>query len=135
MSPSDLVGLDVGQKRTGIARASTIAKLAEPMIIVDTDKAVEALKDLISKSKIEAIVVGLPRNLNGEDTAQTNWVKQWAAEAKTSIELPFYWQDESLTTKLAEARKLDSSYADAEAAAIILQDFLDGPVNERMSIE
>lgn len=135
MSPSDLVGLDVGQKRTGIARASTIAKLAEPMIIVDTDKAVETLKDLISKSKIEAIVVGLPRNLNGEDTAQTNWVKQWAAEAKTSIELPFYWQDESLTTKLAEARKLDSSYADAEAAAIILQDFLDGPVNERMSIE
>ena len=135
MSPSDLVGLDVGQKRTDIARASTIAKLAEPMIIVDTDKAVEALKDLISKSKIEAIVVGLPRNLNGEDTAQTNWVKQWAAEAKTSIELPFYWQDESLTTKLAEARKLDSSYADAEAAAINLQDFLDGPVNERMSIE
>ena len=132
MQPSDILGLDVGEKRTGIARASTIAKLAEPLIIVETSKTLEAVKDLASKVKIDAVVVGLPRNLSGEDTPQTEWVREWVKLAKAEVGLPFYWQDESLTTKLAETRQPNNSHSDAEAASIILQDFLDSPATGRV---
>lgn len=135
MEVKQILALDVGQTRTGIARASTIARLAEPLMTVETAKTVAVLKRLSSEQDIEAIVVGLPRNMQGEDTAQTDWARQWVTDIKQEIDLPFYWQDEALTSKLAEnlspAHKKDHS-VDALAAAIILQDFLDTAQAERV---
>jgi putative Holliday junction resolvase len=129
------LALDVGLKRTGIARASEAARLSEPLRTVPTTEVIKALKDLIEEYNVGAIVVGLPRNLRGNSTQQTNWVRDWVVQAKHKLDLPFYWQDEVLSTRIAEATKL--SYrkvhdVDSLAAAVILQDFLDTPEADRV---
>lgn len=133
MEISELIGLDVGERRTGIARASSIARLAEPLKTVETQKVIEELENLLSSNKVSAVVVGLPRSLNGEDTEQTRWVRDWAKQAKQQLNTTFFWQDEALTSKHAEVRaKKEEAGADAIAAQIILQDFLDTPESERI---
>ena len=129
-----MLGLDVGQARIGIARGSTMARIAEPLAVVDTDQATADISDIIKEHQVDGIVVGLPRGLNGQETDQTKWVRQWAEELKSVIDTPLYWQDEALTTKLAEELSSKKSHgADAEAAAIILQDWLDTPEAERVA--
>jgi putative Holliday junction resolvase len=133
MIVDQLLGLDVGIKRTGIARASSAAKLAEPIKTVATDDIWESLKNLIEELQPATIVVGLPRNLKGDDTDQTRWVRLWLTEAKQRFpSIDFILQDEALTTKLAESRAGKKiTDVDAHAAAIILQDFLDTNENHK----
>jgi len=130
----EYLSLDVGLKRTGIARGSEVARLSEPLMTVATTSVLAKLKDLIEEYNVGAIVVGLPRNLHGNNTQQTNWVRDWVINAKHKIDLPFYWQDEVLSTRIAEAKKLSYKKVhdiDSLAAAVILQDFLDTPEADR----
>lgn len=124
----EILALDVGLKRTGIARASTEALLAEPLKTVETDTVLAELQKILAEHQVEAVVVGLPRNSQSEDTEQTRWVREWVKQAKPQIGVPLYWQDEFLTSELAEARSGSSNNAvnsaDAVAASIILEDFL-----------
>lgn len=134
MEAKQLLGLDVGLKRTGIARASVHARLAEPLITVPTAEILKTLKELIKEHNVGTVVVGLPRNLEGNDTRQTTWVRDWVTNIKRKLEVPFYWQDEVLSTRIAEAKKLSYKKVhdiDSLAAAIILQDFLESPESER----
>lgn len=126
----EIIGLDLGLKRTGIARASTSARLPEPIATVPTEKTLDTLRQLTAGKDVEAIVVGLPRSLSGNDTDQTEWVRKWVKSAKNDLETAFFWQDEALTSHIAQERK--SNDIDAEAAAIILQDFLDTPAEQRV---
>jgi putative holliday junction resolvase len=133
----EFIGLDVGEKRTGLARGSTAARLAEPLQTVKTADVVKAISGRHRQQEISGVVVGLPRNSAGEDTAQTSWIRDWVVKAKNDLDLPFYWQDEALTTKLATSRELAKKVGskadkDAVAAALILQDFLDTPEAERV---
>ena len=134
MSPTQVIGLDVGMKMTGVARGAMVARLAEPLHSVATTDLMNELKILVGRFKADTIVVGLPRSLNGQETAQTQWVRQWVAGAKRELELPFYWQDEALTSKIAEAEaSIHKKPADSHAlaAAILLQDFLDSKEADR----
>jgi len=133
----EIIGLDVGMATTGLARASTTARLPEPLMSLPTDKVVSKVRELMGKSGLEAIVVGLPRNLSGEDTAQTKWVRDWVDKTKPRLPIPFFWQDEAITSRHAaklQTSKFKNQKFDehALAAAIILQDFLDTPENERV---
>lgn len=134
MQPGDYIGLDVGEKRTGIARASGIAKLAEPLKIVETSDVPKELKNLISQSSVKAVVVGLPRNLQGDDTPQTKWVRDWAENLKKEMSIPIYFQDEALTSKFAQSRLGGPGHKDDEAASIILQDFLNSELVNAVEI-
>lgn len=132
--PNQILALDVGKKRTGVARASTEAKLAEPLLSVDTAKIQECLRKLSNEYKVECIVIGLPRSLDGDDTEQTRWVREWVANTKPQLDVPFFWQDEALTTELAQKWMQDSKSGhdlDAHAAAAILDDFLKTPEQNR----
>ncbi len=134
MGPNQILGLDVGEKRTGIARGTMVAGLAEPLATVPADQIFDKLKVLIKEHSTQAIVVGLPRNLSGNETAQTQWVRDWVKNAKAKINLPFYWQDEALTSIQAKDLKpkvKNQVDEHALAAAIILQDFLDTSEQER----
>ena len=132
----EILALDIGAKRVGIARASMEARLAQPLKTVKTDGAIEELRKIVKENQVELIVAGLPRNLSGEDTQQTRWVRDWVAKAKTELNLPFYWQDEALTSheamaKVQRSKFKDQSYGvDAQAAAIILGDFLNTDKND-----
>jgi putative Holliday junction resolvase len=116
--------LDVG------LRGSEAARLAEPLMTVPTTEVLKTMQGLIEEYNVSAVVVGLPRNLHGNNTQQTNWVRDWVDQVKKKINLPFYWQDEVLSSKIAAAKKLSYKKVhdvDSLAAAIILQDFLDTP--------
>lgn len=122
----EYLGVDAGAARIGIARGNSVAKLAEPLKTVAAAEALRILEDLVKSNAVSAIVVGLPRNLDGNDTPQTKAVRRWTNQLKSQINRPLYWQDEALTSQ--------AGADDAQAAAIILQDFLDGPESDRVAI-
>lgn len=143
MEAIEFLGLDLGIRRTGIARGSSLAKIAQPLASLPTDDLLASLKVLIDQNRTGAIVVGLPRNLRGDDSHQTTWVRQWVTSARRKIKLPFYWQDEALTSIQARSNPFDKLRAGRQrvkgsadehslAAVLILQDFLNAPEEERV---
>ena len=124
------LGIDYGMKRIGLAVGESEAKLASPHGTVST--AHELAETIKAEGPFEAVVVGLPRNLDGSSTPQTVAVERFADDVlwrKLHIEPVF--QDEAATSAIAEERLKEAGKAytkadiDAEAAAIILQDYLD----------
>lgn len=127
---SNLLSLDVGTVRIGVAAADTIVPIALPLTTIDVDgHEVEHILELAKERHVETIVVGYPRNQSGEATAQTGIAEAFGEKLKTDVNVVF--QDESLTSVMAEDRlKADNKpYSkadiDAMAAAIILQDYLE----------
>ena len=129
----EFIGVDKGNVRVGIARGNSAARIAEPLETIDANQVIEELKKLAVQNSATGIVVGLPRDLNGNETAQTEAVREWVKSAKTEIGLKFYWQDEALTSRQAEMTEPKDTGTDAVAAAIILQDFLDSAENDRVA--
>ena len=135
-----ILALDIGTKRIGVAFADTTVRIAVPrgMIPVDGNEMAEIVKQY-RLERAELIVSGLPRNNQGEETAQTKLVQDFIVKLKAYLaqldqsEPIVKFQDESLTSVTAETHfKNDVSRAereagkvDAEAAAIILQDFIE----------
>ena len=130
-SRSILVGLDVGEKRIGVSVADLGVRIAIPLetILVDGTE-VEAIAKVIASEGAELLVVGYPRNQAGEPTTQTDYVEKFAAQLKPFVPKMVY-QDESLTSVIAEQRlkarggTYQKSDIDAQAAVIILQDYLE----------
>lgn len=134
--------LDVGEKRLGVAFADTAVKIAVPqaMIPVDGEELANIAKTCRLKNA-DTLVVGNPRNSKGEETKQTEFVKDFVEKIKSFFaekgqNLPtIVFQDESLTSVQAESnlsrrkelsrRDRADGIVDSEAAAIILQDFLE----------
>jgi len=123
------LGIDYGAKRIGLAIADDQANIARPYKTVAAGE-LEAV--IASEGPFDAVVVGLPRALSGGDTAQTLAVRRAADDLlwrKLHIEPVF--QDEAGTSGVAEDRlrqagkPYDKAAVDAEAASIILQDYLD----------
>lgn len=126
-----ILGLDVGEKRIGVAVADTNVRIAVPFETIEVDgNEIEAISDVYSNQKAEIIVIGYPRNQSGEPTAQTKFVEDFASKL-SGISSKIVFQDESLTSVLAEERLASHKrpYAkgeiDAQAAAIILQDYME----------
>lgn len=130
-TPQEFIGVDIGSVRVGVARGSSAARLAEPLKTLAAADAIKQLTDIAAAHNAAGIVVGLPRGLDGQDTPQTKFVRDWVALAKEAIKPPFYWQDEALTTHSAQSQSSKAGL-DAQAAAVILQDFLDTPEAERV---
>jgi len=131
MSSHSLVCLDVGEKRIGVAVADTAIKIAVAFdtIVVDGNE-IEAIAEIVVREKATTIVVGYPRNQQGEVTAQTRYVELFARRLE-DITDTIVFQDESLTSVIAEQRliAMKKPYTkgdiDAQAAAIILQDYME----------
>lgn len=125
------LSLDVGHKRIGLATGDSIGRIATPLATLTVDGGERSLlQQHIHHADVTDLVIGRPRNQAGHATAQTAAIAQYAATLQ-NMGLPIHWQDESVTSVLAEerlkARKktYTKSDIDAEAAAIILQDFLE----------
>ncbi len=93
---------------------------------------VDALESIIKDKHAVALVVGLPRDQRGGETDQTARTRDYVADLKGRIKLPIHFQDESLTSVIAEkelvarAKPYEKSDIDALAAAMILKDHLEG---------
>ncbi|MDX1765988.1 MAG: Holliday junction resolvase RuvX [Candidatus Saccharimonadales bacterium] len=129
---NNALALDLGEARIGVARGSSMAKIAEGLttLLVDGNE-VEQLKKLVEEHDIDLLVVGIPRNQAGEPTEQTKKVFTRAEELADELQLPLQYQDESLTSVAAEkllnqrGERYDKGDVDRVAAEIIMQDFLD----------
>lgn len=132
MSKTDtIVCLDVGEKRIGVAVADTGVKIAVPFETIEVDgNEVAAIAKIVLTENANLIVVGYPRNQSGEATAQTQYVKDFANKLE-DLAPEIVFQDESLTSVIAEQqlsahnRPFTKADVDAQAAAIILQDYLE----------
>jgi putative holliday junction resolvase len=126
-----IIALDVGEKRIGVAVGDMGVRIAVPLetIVVDGHETAR-IAELVMSERADTLVIGYPRNQSGEATAQTAYVEQFA-KTLTMLDAPIVFQDESLTSVMAEQRL--KSYGkpytkgdiDAQAATMILQDYLE----------
>lgn len=129
--PESIVCLDVGEKRIGVAVADSSVRIAVPFETIEVDgNELEAIAKIVVTEEASTIVVGYPRNQSGETTAQTKYVEDFAQKL-SDIASKIVFQDESLTSVVAEEQlavhkqPYSKGDIDAQAAAIILQDYLE----------
>ena len=129
-----IIGLDVGEKRIGVAKADLSTRIAVPVGFVNVDGSEwQEIARIARVNGATYFVLGLPRNNEGRETKQTLYVRQFAKTLVSKIPgAKVRFQDESLTSVEAEARlkrskkKYEKGDIDTEAATIILQDFIEG---------
>jgi putative Holliday junction resolvase len=131
MASRALISLDVGEKRIGVSVADAGIGIAVPFVTIEVDgNEIEAIAEIILKENADTIVVGYPRNQQGEPTAQTAYVEDFVTKLK-DIDAAIVFQDESLTSVMAEEqlkahnRPYTKGDIDSQAATIILQDYLE----------
>ncbi|MYB40223.1 Holliday junction resolvase RuvX [Candidatus Saccharibacteria bacterium] len=127
--PADcqLLALDVGAKRIGVARASAGARLVEPLQIIAADGSeFDRLVELFAAYEPAALIVGLPFDAAGEEGRQAAAVKQWVKimVETTGFDGAVIYQDETLSSRAAKDLAV-SGPVDDLAAAVILEDYLD----------
>jgi putative Holliday junction resolvase len=137
-----IVGLDVGERRIGVAVSDLTCTLARPLTALSTSgldaDAVERVAEAIARlgdgnEGVQSIVIGLPRRLDGSANEMTPRVEQFARRLGARVNLPVALQDERLSSREAESRlalrekdwRVRKARLDAAAAAVILQDYLD----------
>ncbi|GAA5252761.1 Holliday junction resolvase RuvX [Candidatus Rickettsia kedanie] len=137
---SPLIAIDYGSKKLGIALSNQERSIAMPLnTITEINKkiVITALLSIVEKYKVCGVVIGLPIDMSGAVTEQTNIVMKFAEEFTKSINLPIYFQDERLTTKAANhflksfgmKRKDRNNNDNAVAASMILETVLDAMKN------
>lgn len=128
-----IIGLDVGTKRIGVAKADTSVRIAIPngYVLVNGQEIPEILR-IARLNDTNFFVVGLPRSNDGNETAQSAYARKFADTLAASMPgARIYFQDESFTSVVAEERlkkrkkNFEKGEIDAEAASIILQDFIE----------
>ena len=115
------LGIDFGEKRIGLALSDEPGTLAFPY---DTVHDISAIRKVVAAKGVGQIIVGLPHSLAGRKTAETRAVEGFVAELRKAVQLPVELEDEMFTTKIAR-RASPRGKADASAAALILQSYLD----------
>ena len=132
------LAVDYGTKRTGLALCDPSEIIVSPLAGLPTDKdLLQKIVRIVKDEGIEAVVVGLPLNMDGTKSGQSVIVSDFADRLKKLIDVPVLFQDERLTSyaaegKLAErelTRKKKKKRIDALAAAEILRQFLDSKHN------
>lgn len=131
-----LLGVDFGTKRVGLALSDTLGLLAHPhatLVRTTRDKLFAELAEIIVREKVQAVVLGLPLSLDGQETETTRQVRNFAAGLARRIDVPIHFQNEALSSKTAEdqlrlsgrrgLKKL--AVLDQQAAVIILTDYLE----------
>lgn len=127
-----ILALDVGAQRIGVATANVIARIASPLVTIPNNALTTAtIQRLIAEHDVEMLVVGLPRGLDGQETAQTQVVRDFVSNLQQAIgDFPMQFQDEALTSRKAEeelearGKPYQKGDIDALAATYILDDYL-----------
>ncbi len=127
-----LLALDVGTKRVGVAVATAAASLPRPLTTLQRgDDFWSKLQAVIATEHVDGLVIGLPRGLDGQETAQTAATEAFIAELRAQTDLPVHRQDEALTSQKAQAELqargrgvTTKGEIDALAATYILEDYL-----------
>ena len=128
-----IIGLDVGERRIGVAKADSMIRIATPVGFFNVDGGEWAMIERVARmNNTNVFVIGLPRSNEGNETKQSLYVRRFAKKLVEKIpDAKIRFQDESLTSVQAEERlkmrkkAYEKGDIDAEAATIILQDFIE----------
>ena len=138
-----IIGLDVGEKRIGVAKADSSTRIAIPVgfVLVDGTEWQEIAR-IARMNGTDWFVLGLPRSNRGNETAQSLYVRNFARTLVEKIPgAKVRFQDETLTSVEAEERlkqrkkNYEKGEIDAEAASIILQDFMENIRNTEVNAD
>lgn len=132
---SQIIALDFGTKRTGIAVTDDLQLIASGLTTVNTIDLISFLKKYTSENKVQAFVVGEPKRLHGEASAVEQQIQLFLKDLKSNFpNLEIHRLDERFTSKMAFEAMLSSGISkkkrqnkglvDQISATLILQDFL-----------
>ena len=131
------LGLDLGSRTLGMAVSDALGMIASSYKIVrhneEYDRLLDEVQATVEEKKIEAIVLGLPKNMNNTIGPKGELSFQFKEKLENKLGIPVFLEDERLTTKQAEnllinndtSRKKRKKVIDSMAAIIILQSYLD----------
>ncbi len=132
------IGLDLGTKTLGIAvsdKTETIASAITTLRFSENnpEEALDDLTKIIDEYKVEAIVIGLPKNMNNSLGFAAERTRNFVKILNDTYDIPVYEQDERLSSVTANnvllqadiSRKKRKSKVDTVAATVILQNYLD----------
>jgi putative Holliday junction resolvase len=131
-----LLALDYGTKRVGVAVTDELQIIASGLCTVRAHDCMDFLKEYISKEKVDAIILGMPKNLQDQKTDATPYVKGFAKQLRKQFpEMEIHLIDERFTSKMAFQSMIDSglkkkarqnkALVDEVSATIILQSFME----------
>jgi len=137
-----ILGIDYGEKRTGLALSDPSNMVARSLKVLKrngTRKLLGEIKAVVDQNKIERIVIGLPKNMNGSLGEKGKEVLAFAKILEKVIKVPIVTWDERLTTVSAEkvlrqaelSREKRKDILDKLSACIILQNYLDSIGSEQ----
>jgi len=130
------LGLDIGTKRIGSAISDPLAISAQPLKVIlrtPEKKAIEEIMKICNEYNVEAIVAGLPKNMDGTMGFQAEDVITFVEKITNSIGIEVKFEDERLTSKAAERFLIEQNkkpsqnrgLIDITSAILILQQYLD----------
>ena len=130
-----ILAIDYGQKRTGIAVTDELQIIASGLTTIPSATTINFLKDYFSKEKVSKVLIGEPKQMNGEPSQSTEIIEAFVRKFKSFFpEMTVIRVDERFTSKMAFQTMIDSGLnkkqrqnkdlLDEISATIMLQDFL-----------
>lgn len=133
---SRILAIDYGKKRTGLAVTDPLQLIANGLTTVETSKLVDFILSYLKTENVERIVVGLPKQMNGQDSENMKNIVPFVNRLKKLLpQIPIEYYDERFTSVLAHHTMLESgigkkarqnkALVDEISATIILQDYME----------
>ncbi len=130
-----ILAIDFGRKRSGIAVTDTLQIVANGLTTVPTHTLIDFLQGYVQREPVELIVVGQPKQLNGQPSESTKWLEPFLNRLrKVMPDMPLVMWDERFTSVIAHRAMIDGGMkkmdrrnkeiVDTIAAAVILNDYL-----------
>jgi len=130
-----ILAVDMGEKRVGLAISDPMGIIAQPLKTIyrqTNDQVITELKDIVTELSIECIVIGIPYHFNGKKSKMAIEIEKFSEYMAQAISIPIVFEDERLTTRMAEmslhmmGKKVGNSRGkiDQIAAAHMLQSYL-----------
>ncbi len=139
------MGLDIGEKRIGIAISDPLAITAQGLTVYHRVgsfvRDLEYIARVVEERQVDGVVLGLPKNMNGTEGPMAEKIRKFGTELAGKITGPILYWDERLSTGSAQKVLIEADMSRAKrrmtvdkvAAVIILQNFLDSKT--RMNFE
>jgi putative Holliday junction resolvase len=130
-----ILAIDYGQKRTGIAVTDEMQIIASGLTTIPSASTIDFLKDYFDKEKVEKVLIGEPKQMNGEPSQSADIIEAFVRKFKSFFpNMPVVRVDERFTSKMAFQTMIDSglnknqrknkALLDEISATIMLQDYL-----------
>ena len=121
-----LLSLDLGTQRTGVAVSDVDQSIAFPreeILHKSTEELIQQLTKLLIEEQITGLLIGLPINMKGEVTRQTEITMEMIEQIKAAFKLPIQLADERMTSQEAH-KNTGQNIVDSEVARILLENHL-----------